>query len=145
MELISEKHSLYLIIKDYLTRRVVMMEDGYHIVERQYKRGCPQGSVLVPKFWNLVMDSLLRQLEELPSTQPIAYSDDLVILILENSRRALVERGAAVMAILESWASSNKLTVSERKTVGMLLKGAAPPSTTGYTNCGRQSEIPGEC
>ena len=27
------------------------------------------------------------------------------------------------MAIVESWASSNKLTVSERKKVGMLLKG----------------------
>ena len=36
--------NLYLIIKDYLTRRVVLMEDGYHIVERQAKRGCPQGS-----------------------------------------------------------------------------------------------------
>ena len=64
------------------------------------------------------MDGLLRQLEELPNTQPIAYADDLVILIPENSRRALEERGAAAMAISESWASSNKLTVSERKTVG---------------------------
>ena len=83
--------NLYLIIKDYLTRRVVMMEDGYHIVERQAKRGCPQGSVLGPKFWNLVMDGLLRQLEELPNTQPIAYADELVILIPGNSRRALEE------------------------------------------------------
>ena len=91
------------------------------------------------------MDGLLRQLEELPNTQPIAYADDLVILIPGNSRRALEERGAAAMAILGSWASSNKLTVSERKTVGMLLKGEPSPSTTGYTNCGRQSEIPGEC
>ena len=70
------------------------------------------------------MDGLLRQLEELPNSQPIAYADDLVILIPGNSRRALEERGAAAMTILESWASSNKLTVSERKAVGMLLKGA---------------------
>ena len=91
---------------NFLTRRVVMMEDGYHIVERQVKIGCPQGSVLGPKFWNLVMDGLLRQLEELPSTQAIAYADNLVILIPGNSRRALEERGVAAMAILESWASS---------------------------------------
>ena len=70
------------------------------------------------------MDGLLRQLEELPNTQPIAYADDLAIIIPGNSRRALEERGAAAMPILGSWASSNKLTVSERKTVGMLLKGA---------------------
>ena len=72
--------NLYFIIKDYLTRRVGMMEDGYHIVERQAKRGCPQGSVLGSKFSNLVMDGLLRQLEEFPNTQPIEYADDLVIL-----------------------------------------------------------------
>ena len=70
------------------------------------------------------MDDLLRQLEELPNTQPIAYADNLVILIPGNSKRALEEQGIAVMAILESWASSNKLTISERKIVGMLLKGA---------------------
>ena len=70
------------------------------------------------------MDGLLRQLEELPNTQLIAYADDLVILIPGNSRRALEERRAPDMAILGNWASSNKLTVSERKTVGMLLKGA---------------------
>ena len=70
------------------------------------------------------MDGLLRRLEELLITQPVAYEDDLVILIPENSRRALEKRGATAMEILESWASRNKLTVSERKTVGMLLKGA---------------------
>ena len=69
-----------------------MMEDCYHIVERQAKRGCTQDSVLGPKFWNVVMDGLLRQLEELPNTQPIAYADDLVILILRNSSRVLEER-----------------------------------------------------
>ena len=70
------------------------------------------------------MDGLLRQLEELPNTHAIAYADYLVILIPGNSKSALEQRGAAVIAILESWASSNKVTVSERKAVGMLLKGA---------------------
>ena len=64
--------NLYLIIRDYLTRRVVMMEDGCHTVYRQTKRGCPQGSVLGPKFWNIVMDGLLRRLEEFLNIQPIA-------------------------------------------------------------------------
>ena len=81
-------------------------------------------SILGPKFWNLVMDGLPRQLEEFPNTQSIAYADDPVILIPGKSRRALKERGAVAMAILGSWASNNKLTDSEKKTVGMLLKGA---------------------
>jgi hypothetical protein len=37
------------------------------------------------------MDGLLRQLEELPNTQLIAYADDLVIIIPRNSRRALMQ------------------------------------------------------
>jgi Reverse transcriptase (RNA-dependent DNA polymerase). len=115
--------NMYLIIKDYLINRVVMMEDSYLIVERQAKRECPQGPVLALKFWNLILEGLLRQLEELLNTQPIAYANDLVILIPGNSRRAVEERGAAAMAFLESCASKNKLTVSERKTVGMLLQG----------------------
>ena len=48
------------------------------------------------------MDGLLRQLDEFPNTQYIAYANDLVILIPRNSRRALGKRGAAAMAILES-------------------------------------------
>jgi Reverse transcriptase (RNA-dependent DNA polymerase). len=99
-------------------------------VERQAKRGCPQGSVLRSKFWILITDGLLRQLEELPNTQPIVYSDNLVILIPRNSRRTLEERGAVAMAILESWTSSNKLSVSERKIPGSKLhrpvQGALP-------------------
>ena len=51
--------NFYLIIKDYLTKRVVMMEDCYYIMERQAKRGFPQLSILGPKFWNLIMDGLL--------------------------------------------------------------------------------------
>jgi hypothetical protein len=65
----------------------------------------------------------------------------MVILIPGNSRRALEERGAVAMAIMESWTFSNKLTVSKRKTMGMLLKGALhhrqPPAIP--------TEIPGVC
>jgi Reverse transcriptase (RNA-dependent DNA polymerase). len=43
--------NLYLLIKDYLTKSVVIMEEGYHIVERQANRGCSQGSVLGLKKW----------------------------------------------------------------------------------------------
>jgi hypothetical protein len=35
--------NLYLVIKEYLTRRVVMMEDGYHIVERMPKEDVHKG------------------------------------------------------------------------------------------------------
>ena len=32
-------------------------------VDMEVKRGCPQGTVIVPYVWNLMMDVLLQQLE----------------------------------------------------------------------------------
>ena len=104
-----------------------MMEYGYHIVERQAKRGCPEGSILGPNFWNLVMNGLLRQLEEPPNTQPIAYADDLVILIPGNSRRALEERRAAAIEILEKLCIQQQVDCLRKEDSGNAAEGSAAP------------------
>ena len=39
-----------LVSRNYLTRIIVVMEDGYRRAERQVKTECPQGSVLGSKF-----------------------------------------------------------------------------------------------
>ena len=41
------------------------------------------------KLWNLVMDALLRELTGMENTHPIAYADDLAILISGKSRAEL--------------------------------------------------------
>ena len=41
-----------------------------HCDQHRITRGCPQGSVLRPKLWNLVMDTLLRELTGMKSTLP---------------------------------------------------------------------------
>lgn len=43
-------------------------------------RGCPQGGVLSPFLWCLVVDSLLRKLNSCEYTL-LTYADDLAILI----------------------------------------------------------------
>ena len=42
-----------------------------------------------PKLWNLVMYGLLNTLQEQKYAYPIAYADDLMVIMAGNSRREL--------------------------------------------------------
>ncbi len=49
-------------------------------VEARVVKGCPQGGVLSPLLWYMVVDSLLLKLNALGYTAQ-AYADDLAIVI----------------------------------------------------------------
>ncbi len=49
-------------------------------VEARVVKGCPQGGVLSPLLWCMVVDSLLLKLNTLGYTAQ-AYADDLAIVI----------------------------------------------------------------
>ncbi|KAH8398413.1 hypothetical protein KR215_009766, partial [Drosophila sulfurigaster] len=84
-------------------------------------RGCPQGSICGPFIWNLMMDSLLRQLEL--RCKCCAYADDLLILI-EGQSRSEIEAGAReCLRIVCDWGDSVGVGLAADKTVAMLLKG----------------------
>ena len=68
-----------------------------------------KGSVLGPKLWNLVMDGLFNTLQEHQYAYPIAYVDDLVVIIVGNSRRELEQRVTDVIRIIERWTARQKL------------------------------------
>lgn len=94
---------------------------GTNEVMVNVERGCPQGSIIGPYVWNLMMDVLLLQLE--PWCRLSAYADDLLLLTEGNSRKELEVMGRRLMAITCDWGASVGVTVSTDKTVMMLLKG----------------------
>ena len=69
------------------------------------------------------MDTLLRELAGMEYTHPIAYADDLAILISGKSRAELERRWATAIEVVERWASVNKLVISKEKTTGLMLQG----------------------
>jgi len=77
-EMIESKTASYLIalVRDYFRDRRVAVATKSRVVDR----GCPQGSVLGPKLWNLVYNVVLRLLKMLGITT-FAFADDTLLLI----------------------------------------------------------------
>ncbi len=108
--------------KSYFKDRKVTLEGHTQKITRGVSRGCPQGSICGPFIWNLMMDPLLRQVEN-QGAFCVAYADDLLILVEADSRVWLERKGTQWMDVVRDWAGGVNLTVSEAKSVCMLLKG----------------------
>ena len=74
-----------------------------------------------------------------PVCLPIAYADDLVVIIPGNSRRELEERVADVIRIIERSTARQKLQLSMQKTTGMILQGKLDPRRPPQVRIGEGS------
>ena len=77
-------------------------------------RGCPQGGVLSPLLWNLVMDGLLRRLEE-AGIYAQAYADDLVILITASFADTVQGLMGTALEVVRKWCEETGLSVHPDK------------------------------
>jgi hypothetical protein len=102
------------LIKSYFDNRQVNYSAHNTCVSKLATKGCPQGSVLGPTMWNLVMNGLLRK--EFPDQcQIIAYADDIAISVPGNNRKEIEDQSKKCLEIVEQWASENKLELSTTK------------------------------
>lgn len=101
-------------------RKAVMVGEA-GTVEVEVARGCPQGSICGPFIWNLMMDSLLWQLEQLCGYS--AYADDLLVLAEGNSRAEVERKGEQLFNVVSGWGMHLGVDISVGKTVAMLIKG----------------------
>lgn len=114
---------LYKLIKDYFTDREVIMRNSQDTKSKRVTKGCPQGSVLGPKFWNIIFDKAIRAVEEAQEATVVAYADDIAFLIESDGRRGLERKGTATMLRFTNWCKEAKLKISREKTKTLLLKG----------------------
>ena len=114
--------NLYRVLSNYLSDRKAELRCHGIRITRSLDRGCPQGSVLGPHLWNVIMDGLLR-IDLGPDVELYAYADD-VTMIVRGSSRAAIERtaGEALRRVTE-WGVTAKLSFSAGKTQAILLKG----------------------
>lgn len=113
--------NIYRLIMSYLKERSVRIEEDYGLVEKKIFKGCPQGSVLGPDFWNICQDEILIKLRD-SGVFVIAYADDIVVLIRGNSRRKLESNSQQVVHVLVNWCKEQGLEISKKKTEMVILK-----------------------
>jgi len=101
------------VLKSYVTERSVTYRSKFAQTQKDISKGCPQGSVLGPTLWNIMMDTLVRDLRGTAGC--VAYADDLVVMYKGHSRRQLCNTAAAVSEVLNKWCITNRLTISPSK------------------------------
>lgn len=114
--------NLYHILVSYFSKRIVSFFVGSQTCSKTSTMGCPQGSVLGPTLWNILLNDLLL-LPRPGGVHLIAYADDVTVVI-EASSRADIERKANVMLKeISGWGSRNRLGFSSAKSLTMTYKG----------------------
>ena len=115
--------NLHLILSDYLLDRKAELRGHGTKRVRSLDRGCPQGSVLGPHLWNIIMDGLLR-LDLGSEVEAYAYADDVTILVQGSSRVSLERIAGNALRRIYEWGVKAKLSFSSGKTQAIFLKGS---------------------
>ena len=78
--------------------------------------GGPQGEVLSPFLWNILIDDVLRLSFDFPSTI-IAYADDLAVVVSSKSADVATSNLQLVCDSVSSFLTEIKLSLNASKTV----------------------------
>lgn len=84
-------------------------------VEAKVGRGCPQGGVLSPLLWTLVVDGLLTRLAGSGFTVQ-GYADDVAISVKGDNIYAMSSRMQKALNIVQEWCLTHGLKVNPSKT-----------------------------
>jgi retron-type reverse transcriptase len=104
----------------------------------QVVRGCPQGGVLCPLLWNLVVDKILVE------TNDLGYADVIIIIIVQgkftHTVRELMQRS---LDIVVKWAIKEGLNLSPHKTtiVPFTFTLLGPEPALGIPRCSARGAI----
>lgn len=83
-------------------------------------KGCPQGGVLSPLLWCLVVDELLVRLKKL-GVNVYGYADDVAIVVRGNFLQELKELMERALQTTVEWSRAKGLAVNPRKTQAMIF------------------------
>lgn len=107
-------------IANMLNSREIQADLANCQTTRRVSRGTPQGGVLSPLLWLLVMDKILKKLQELGITA-VAYADDLAILVSGKYIHIISEIMGRALNNVSRWAKGCGLCANPAKTELMLF------------------------
>lgn len=101
-------------IKYMLSHRNITLKLNGQTMTVRATRGTPQGGVLSPTLWVIVMDSLLRELHQ-NRFKATAYADDVTIVCRGKFLSTISDRIQQAVKIVENWCKKVGLTVHPDK------------------------------
>lgn len=104
------------------------------------KRGCPQGGILSPFLWNLVVDDLLSYSPKDTPGYLQAFADDIVSLAEGNDLDVIWDRTRKTINTIMNWCQTKDLSISALKTKIVMFtwnkKWSLRPIVVGNTTIG---------
>ena len=102
-------------VNDMLKSRTVITTLQGTTVRATVTRGCPQGGVLSPLLWCLVIDGLIQTLEDM-GVSIIGYADDITILVSGKFGATVCYVMQRALNTVERWCIKEGLSVNPSKT-----------------------------
>ena len=102
-------------IQTMLNSREITAVLGNSSVTRRTTKGCPQGGVLSPLLWSLVVDELLQKLTE-QGFEVVGFADDVVILVRGKFDSTISNRMQIALNYTLNWCIKEGLNINPSKT-----------------------------
>ena len=112
--------NLYSTVSSYLANRKVVVNYAGETYEKRTTKGCVQGSIGGPTFWNVILDSLLQRLDS-DGVYCQAFADDVALVFADHSIQILEQTVNTTLATIVEWGDRNKLNFAAHKTNAMLV------------------------
>ena len=100
----------------YLRNRTATIKINESMGKRRIPQGVPQGGIISPIAWNLVIDDLLTHLSKEKNVKVVGYADDLSLILNGLDPTALVDQAQKLINAAVKWGSANNLKFNASKT-----------------------------
>ncbi|KAJ2952394.1 hypothetical protein O0L34_g4681 [Tuta absoluta] len=108
------------LVDSYLTDRSVRVRYAGEEYVKETTKGCVQGSIGGPTFWNLLLDPLLKELSA-NENYCQAFADDVVLIFSGHTAVEVQEQANSALDQVQRWGVENKLKFAPHKTKAMII------------------------
>ena len=103
------------VIESFLKNRSVTLKlDCSTIHHHPSGKGCPQGCVISPTLWNIVINPLLMKLNS-SGLNSVAYADDLTVICAKDNDTDLNKSIEDAIQLVTTWARSTRIPLNNDK------------------------------